>query len=363
MVGRRLGIRWGVDQRVASLQCLRYRSGTFGSTRAGLGRALSCVLMDDITDDVADQESAEQAMWGRISHKRMAVQVVLALLLVSPVTVAAQVETPPLPDPCPAPCRARSVGFSIPTPAGFEAVQNPPIGRIRVFREQGIVAPIVLVEVSVGDAEVIVGRYSGPHTAEAACVEYAAFPNALAGVERLERLAGSGCRVRLMTEGQVSRYDTYIFLERSTDPDSLKIRAVVWCVGMGRAIDDVCDEVVEGFEAEDVFAEDAVDEPPSTVSCPPVEYPALLRQANIEGEVLLEFVIETDGRVQSALIHAVTASSATDVAAQMFVEQAKSMVAECRFLPGRVDGRPVRVLALMPVSFKLQPNPGDQPEG
>jgi protein TonB len=47
-----------------------------------------------------------------------------------------------------------------------------------------------------------------------------------------------------------------------------------------------------------VFAEAVVDEVPERISCPPVDYPRMMQQANIEGQVLLQFVVETDGHVK-----------------------------------------------------------------
>ena len=97
-----------------------------------------------------------------------------------------------------------------------------------------------------------------------------------------------------------------------------------------------------------VFAESVVDEVPERISCPPVEYPRMMRQANIEGQVLLQFVVETDGHVKGETIQTLSSSH------QSFERPARSMIAKCLFRPGRVRAKPVRVLVQLPIFFTLQ---------
>ncbi len=97
-----------------------------------------------------------------------------------------------------------------------------------------------------------------------------------------------------------------------------------------------------------VFAEAVVDEVPERISCPGVEYPRMLQQANIEGSVLLQFVVDTTGRVERGS----TAIQRSDHKA--FEGPARDMITKCLFRPGRVRGRPVRVLVQMPINFTLQ---------
>jgi protein TonB len=96
-----------------------------------------------------------------------------------------------------------------------------------------------------------------------------------------------------------------------------------------------------------VFAESVVDEVPERISCPPVDYPRMMQQANIEGQVLLQFVVETDGHVTSGSIETLSSSH------RAFEGPARDMIARCLFRPGRVRASPVRVLVQMPILFTL----------
>jgi len=100
-------------------------------------------------------------------------------------------------------------------------------------------------------------------------------------------------------------------------------------------------------DLEQVFAEAVVDEVPERISCPPLEYPRMMRQANIEGQVLLQFVVETDGHVKGESIQTLSASH------QAFEGPARNLIERCLFRPGRVRARPVRVLVQMPIFFNL----------
>ncbi len=95
-----------------------------------------------------------------------------------------------------------------------------------------------------------------------------------------------------------------------------------------------------------VFAEAVVDEVPERISCPLPEYPRMMQQANIEGQVLLQFVVETDGHVGSDIV---TLSSSH----RAFEGPARDMISRCLFRPGRVRASPVRVLVQMPIIFNL----------
>lgn len=96
-----------------------------------------------------------------------------------------------------------------------------------------------------------------------------------------------------------------------------------------------------------VFAEAVVDETPERISCPPVEYPRMLQQANIEGGVLLQFVVDTRGRVERGSLKVMRSDH------KAFEGPAKDMINNCLFRPGRVRGQAVRVLVQMPINFAL----------
>lgn len=96
-----------------------------------------------------------------------------------------------------------------------------------------------------------------------------------------------------------------------------------------------------------VFAEAVVDEVPERISCPLPEYPRMMQQANIEGQVLLQFVVETDGHVSPSSIESLSSSH------KAFEGPARDMISKCLFRPGRVRASPVRVLVQMPIIFNL----------
>jgi TonB family protein len=97
-----------------------------------------------------------------------------------------------------------------------------------------------------------------------------------------------------------------------------------------------------------VFKDAVVDVLPELVSCPPVEYPAEMRQAAVEGVVVLQFVVEIDGHVELGMIQVVRSTQ------EAFEAPAKKMLAGCTFRPGMVRQTAVRVLVEMPLTFTLQ---------
>jgi len=69
-------------------------------------------------------------------------------------------------------------------------------------------------------------------------------------------------------------------------------------------------------------------------------YPDSLRSKGISGRVTLEFVVDTLGRVEPGVRVLSTPHA-------LLVAPAKEMLQAARFVPGRVRGRPVRVLMRM----------------
>lgn len=121
-------------------------------------------------------------------------------------------------------------------------------------------------------------------------------------------------------------------------------------VYLGRGIEGLfADESSRREGARDgIFAPTGVDEPPQRLSCPPTHYPGMLRNANLEGFVTLQFVIDRVGQVERESI-AVTRSSD-----RAFEPPARDMVRGCRFRPGRIGADSVRVLVQMEVVFTLR---------
>lgn len=89
----------------------------------------------------------------------------------------------------------------------------------------------------------------------------------------------------------------------------------------------------------------ALDRPPRTRSQAAPDYPAALRRDLIEGEVVVEFDVDTQGRVVSARI---VSGGHRD-----FEQAALRAVLRWRFEPGRSGGRVVPFRMAVPISFRL----------
>ena len=91
-----------------------------------------------------------------------------------------------------------------------------------------------------------------------------------------------------------------------------------------------------------------VEEPPVLLSHPVPRYPDILRQAGIEGRVVVEAVIDTTGHAERNGLWVVSSSHA------LFAPEASALVLGSRYRPARFGGRPVRVRILVPVAFALR---------
>jgi TonB family protein len=80
----------------------------------------------------------------------------------------------------------------------------------------------------------------------------------------------------------------------------------------------------------------------------PPNYPAQLRQSNVEGSVVFEFVVDTLGTVDLASVKVVETSH------PQFTAAARETLKKLRFQPAvTVDGSKVRAVAMMPFVFRL----------
>lgn len=90
-----------------------------------------------------------------------------------------------------------------------------------------------------------------------------------------------------------------------------------------------------------------VDEPPELIAAPAVTYPRMLQEAGVEGTVVIEVVIGTDGRPERESVRIVSSTRAE------FDGPARDVVLGARFRAGRVRGERVRVVVRLPVAFRL----------
>lgn len=100
--------------------------------------------------------------------------------------------------------------------------------------------------------------------------------------------------------------------------------------------------------SDEPYFEFQVDKPVSPVSngAHP-RYPAILRQAGVEGEVLAQFVVDADGRADVSTFK--TLKSSHDLFAQAILSALPAM----RFVPAEVGGRAVKQLVQQPFAFRI----------
>ena len=73
----------------------------------------------------------------------------------------------------------------------------------------------------------------------------------------------------------------------------------------------------------------------------------MLRSASIEGEVLVRFVVDNQGRVEAASIRILETTHSA------FADAVRRWLLRSRYAPAEVAGRPVRQLVEQRVSFAL----------
>lgn len=96
-----------------------------------------------------------------------------------------------------------------------------------------------------------------------------------------------------------------------------------------------------------VFGVTRVQQKPEVLYTPKVEYPEDLRLNAVEGDVWLEVIVDTTGHAEARTLKILTSDD------PLFETEARRVILGARFKPGRVDGKPVRVLVLLPVRFTL----------
>ncbi|MFN2571295.1 MAG: energy transducer TonB [Gemmatimonadales bacterium] len=100
--------------------------------------------------------------------------------------------------------------------------------------------------------------------------------------------------------------------------------------------------------SDQVFMESVVEERPEVLSGPALNYPDLLRQAGVQGRVLVQAIIDTTGRAEPPSVKIIQSPNPG------FDQSAKQYVLRALFRPARVHGRAVRVLVNLPIDFKIK---------
>jgi protein TonB len=100
--------------------------------------------------------------------------------------------------------------------------------------------------------------------------------------------------------------------------------------------------------SDQVFMESVVEERPEVLSGPSLVYPDLLRQAGVQGRVIVQAIIDTSGRAEPPSVKIIQSPNPG------FDQPAKNYVLRALFRPARVHGRAVRVLVNLPIDFKIK---------
>lgn len=79
-----------------------------------------------------------------------------------------------------------------------------------------------------------------------------------------------------------------------------------------------------------------------------IHYPKMALEAGIEGRVIIQFVINSDGTISSPFVVRGIGGGCD--------EEALKAVGKAKFRPGMQRGRPVRVQYTLPITFKLKQN-------
>ncbi|MFZ1525677.1 MAG: TonB family protein, partial [Saprospiraceae bacterium] len=82
-----------------------------------------------------------------------------------------------------------------------------------------------------------------------------------------------------------------------------------------------------------------------------LKYPQEARKNNVEGQVVLQFVVEKDGRLNDIKVVR-DIGAGCGIAARQVIENMNAM--KSRWIPGKQSGKDVRVLYTLPVKFKLE---------
>lgn len=76
-------------------------------------------------------------------------------------------------------------------------------------------------------------------------------------------------------------------------------------------------------------------------------YPDMLRSANVEGDVLMQFVVDTTGRVDMSTLKVLKSSH------DLFTNAVRQFLSGARYYPAEIGGRKVKQLVQQPFNFAL----------
>jgi TonB family protein len=95
------------------------------------------------------------------------------------------------------------------------------------------------------------------------------------------------------------------------------------------------------------YSENQVDRAVAVSRAPVPRYPDALRSVNIEGEVMVRYIVDARGRVEPGSIEVLSTTH------KLFAEAVRRALLDARYRPAEVGGQPVRQLVEQPFIFKL----------
>jgi protein TonB len=93
-----------------------------------------------------------------------------------------------------------------------------------------------------------------------------------------------------------------------------------------------------------------VDQPPRTLRAFPPQYPYLAKRDNIEGKIVLKFVVDVDGTAKEPEVVRAEPPEVMDI----FKEAALKAVERYKFKPAVKNGKDVLCIVNLPISFTLE---------
>jgi protein TonB len=136
---------------------------------------------------------------------------------------------------------------------------------------------------------------------------------------------------------QVITDNSFVQQLQPPPPDSLKLNA--------GALDIPSNRDMSSFRGMEVFDISKLDQIPQARFRTPPQYPFEMRRAGIAGEVLVEFLVDTEGDVQNAF--------AARSSQKEFEAAAVQAVMKWKFRPGRKSGQNVVTRMQVPIVFTL----------
>lgn len=95
------------------------------------------------------------------------------------------------------------------------------------------------------------------------------------------------------------------------------------------------------------FFEFQVEKPAAQIGGNPPQYPELLRSANVAGQVIAQFVVDTVGRADMSTFKVLESDH------DLFVAAVKRSLPSFKFIPAETGGRKVKQLVQLPFAFNL----------